>query len=130
MLPINNTYKKIELSDLINGVTVNGYVDDNSWNYYTFTANTETNMVITVNETNNDDCDIYVKQGSQPTKFSYDYKNIGTGSLSAITVPSAIGQFNIGIYGYSTCSYQITVVVSGKSAYFAKISEILAKNNI
>lgn len=86
-----------------------GYVESNSWNYYFVQAQSENNLVVTLNELNNGDCDLYARAGSQPTKFDYDFKNIGTSSVVQLTITNPTGVWYLGVFGYSSCSYTISV---------------------
>ena len=100
------------LTDLKLGVPVSGYVSDNSWNYYTFTSTSQNNLVVNITELNNGDCDLYIREGAQPTKFDYDYRNIGVAASFSIIVPDATGTFNMGVYGFASCLYTISTSIS------------------
>ncbi len=84
----------VVVSSMVLGTVYSGFVEGNSWNYYFVQAQTENSLSITLNELNNGDCDLYVRQGSQPTKFDYDYKNIGITSVVQLTVPSPTGEWH------------------------------------
>lgn len=100
----------IVVSPMTLGSVYGGYVESNSWNYYIVQAQSENSLAITLNELNNGDCDLYVKQGMQPTKFDYDFKNVGISSTVQLTIPEpTVGAWYIGVYGYSTCAYTISV---------------------
>jgi hypothetical protein len=50
----------------------NGYVEYNTWNYFTYHSNSDANLVIHVNQSSTkDDCDLYVRAGSNPTRFQF-----------------------------------------------------------
>jgi len=105
----NGAYCQNMVSTMTLGASYPGYVDSNSWNFYSVQAQSENTLIISVHELNEGDCDVYVKQGSQPSKSSYDYKDLGTASTFQITVPTPTGTWFIGVYGYRTCSYTVTV---------------------
>jgi hypothetical protein len=86
-------------------VAVSGYVGDNTFNYYHFTAFSAVNMLITVTQTAGGDCDLYVfsaavlpvaflmraacryvKSSHNPTRTDYDYRDIGFNTNSSVTV--------------------------------------------
>jgi hypothetical protein len=89
-------------------VAVSGYVGDNTFNYYHFTAFSAVNMLITVTQTAGGDCDLYViffslyigcleltdaafryvKSSHNPTRTDYDYRDIGFNTNSSVTVRS------------------------------------------
>jgi len=97
------------------GVNVQGYVSSNSWNYYHITPNSANNMVVSMNQTVGGDCDLYIKVGANPTQVSYDYRDIGIALSVRITVPNpAADTWYFGVYGFSSCSYLINVVVNNQ----------------
>jgi len=98
---------------LFNAETVTGYVSDNEWNYYSFRGNTISNVDIKLTQLTDGDCDIYVKNGSNPTRFNYVYRDLSLNSTVTLTIPNAGNvDWKIGIYGFSECSYNITVFES------------------
>jgi hypothetical protein len=103
------------LTDLTMGVPVTGYVSDNSWNYYSYTSSSQNNLVVNVTELNTGDCDLYIREGAQPTKFEYNYRNIGVSSSFSIIVPDATGSFSIGVYGFASCLYRISISISSNN---------------
>ena len=53
---------------------VNGYVELNSWNYFSYTSNSDNNMIVSLTSSNGGDCDLYVRANSLPTRFKYGKK--------------------------------------------------------
>jgi hypothetical protein len=97
------------------GATYPGYVDTGSWNYFSITVQSEATLVITVQETSDDgDCDLYAKLGAQPTKTIYDYKHIGTSNVYQLNIPNPTGTWNLGVFGYSSCSFTISASIKSK----------------
>jgi len=111
-------YCETKVEPLDDGRVYSGFVGDNTWNWYTHTAHSTAEMVIQVNETGTkvgQDCDIYVKNGKNPTLADYDYRNITLSSSSTIRIPEP--QFylwHIGVFGFRACSYVISVTSTDK----------------
>lgn len=99
------------ISPLQNAQTETGFVSSNFWNYYTFVSNSADNIVISVNQEQTiHDCDIYVKAGARPTRFSYDYQDASINQNFSLSIPDpGDSAWNIGVYGWSDCAYQIIV---------------------
>jgi len=98
------------------GQNVTGYVSKNAWNFYHFRSNTGNNIQVAVSQSNHypEDCDLYIKQGSEPTTSNYDYRDTSTLPQFILTIedPGAFTWY-IGIYGYSTCTYSLVVNETG-----------------
>lgn len=97
--------------DLIEGQSVAGYANNNQWNFYTATANSATNMIIKIDQDWNEggDCDLYVRADEDPTRFDFDYRNIGFDSSFSVVVQNPLATtWHIGVYGYRHCQYYIT----------------------
>jgi len=106
---------EIMINDMQDGVPVNGYVSDNTWNYYHMKPNTQNNVIVAVQQLgqSNQDCDLYIKSGTQPTKFDFMYSNIGIESSFTLTIPDPSDEtWYFGVYGYSNCTYNITATLS------------------
>ena len=59
------------------GITEQGHVGGNLWNYYHFSTATSTNVVVRMEEKNpGADCDLYIKRGAEPTKMDFDMRDI------------------------------------------------------
>ena len=101
---------------LQDGISVNGYVDNNQWNYYYADTQTSNNMVIKITQVGSGDCDVYIKANENPTKTSFDLKDIGFSTSFNLTVLNPLGSvWHIGVYGYRTCNYDITEIISKNS---------------
>lgn len=115
--------------DLIEGESVLGYASDNQWNYYTVTANSANNMVISIDQDWNTggDCDLYIRNGQQPDRFHYDYRNIGFDDSFSITVQNPLSvHWYIGVYGYRSCQYFISEILdAGLLFLFIKLFFII-----
>jgi hypothetical protein len=92
-------------------------VDDNSWNYYTVQATTNNDIVLqfsTSSSTPSGDCDVYVKRGQNPTRTSFDYRDIGFGRTFNLTIDDpADYTWYIGVYGYTKCEYTFLAYITG-----------------
>jgi hypothetical protein len=71
-------------------------------------------MLVWVNQTSpNGDCDLYINSDSQPTRFSYDYRDISFNSNMSLSVPNPADRtWYIGVYGYRGCAYAISVTTT------------------
>jgi hypothetical protein len=104
------------IGELKNRAVVSGFVSSDMWNYYHFTGSTTNNIIVEVNqhsETAGADCDVYVRGGDKPTLELFDFRNVGLEDSIQITIPNP--QFTtwyIGVYGYATCTYNVTQYVS------------------
>ncbi len=107
---------------------VSGYVEFNSWNYYNYNSNSDGNLVIYVNHTDSGgDCDLYVRAGQTPTRFNYgefitkpfiyivvDYQDLSTATFFTLSINDpGSEQWYIGVYGWTTCDYDIWVDETG-----------------
>jgi Bacterial pre-peptidase C-terminal domain/EGF-like domain len=105
------TYCEEMVAPMVGTRPYSGYVEDNMWNYYSYSSNTATNLNISVTQRTsaNADCDLYVKQGSKPTRLVYDFQDISMASSFSLTIPSP-GQATwwLGVYGWTTCNYTIS----------------------
>jgi len=99
-------------NDLTLGVPQRGYVVASDWNYYKIRPSTTHNLEISVVTISGGDCDLYVKSGSTPTKTDYYARDIGTQKNFTLTIqnPGDLLWY-LGIFGYSSCEYDITVKI-------------------
>lgn len=99
---------------LMAGVPAVGFASDNSWNFYHFNAFSADNMLVQVNQTSpNGDCDVYLRSDAQPTRFSYDYRDISFNANMSLSVPNPADRtWYIGVYGYRACAYNILVTTT------------------
>jgi hypothetical protein len=103
-------------SALQDGISVNGYVENNQWNYYFADTQTSNNMVINIQQVGSGDCDVYIKANSDPTKTIYDLRDIGFSTSFNLTIINPLGNvWHIGVFGYRTCDYVITEIISKNS---------------
>eukprot|EP01130_Rhizamoeba_saxonica_P012388 TRINITY_DN520_c0_g1_i2.p1 TRINITY_DN520_c0_g1~~TRINITY_DN520_c0_g1_i2.p1 ORF type:complete len:573 (-),score=119.10 TRINITY_DN520_c0_g1_i2:2322-4040(-) len=95
---------------------VSGFVGVDAWNFYTFDSNTQSNILIKLNQESADsDCDIYVKAGAKPSYFDFDFMEISYSQnvTLEITEPGQ-NEWNIGVYGSTACTYDLSVVESSQ----------------
>jgi hypothetical protein len=104
--------------DLEEGQSVLGFANNNQWNYYTVTANSASNMMVTVDQDWNTggDCDLYIRAETEPDRFHYDYRNIGFDDSFDVVVQNPLStHWYIGVYGYRSCQYFITYTLDASS---------------
>jgi hypothetical protein len=95
--------------NLYNGERQRGYVNNNQWNYYSYRSDTIEGFVVQVTHTDGD-CDVYVNNGTNPTRWSYKYFDISLNKNVTITVPDPGDTiWRIGVFGFVECAYNITV---------------------
>ena len=98
-----------------NNVVYSGYVGQNAWNYYSVTALTSQNILLQVDQLSGGDCDLYVKAGANPTRFSYDYRDVSVNASFTLFIQQPGSEvWRIGVYGFSACAYQIHGTISGQ----------------
>jgi len=106
-------YCETKTAPLENRSIIKGFVGDNTWNWYTHTPSSTTEMVIQVNETGTktgQDCDVYVRRGQKPSLITYDYRNITLASKMTIRVQEPqFAEWHIGVFGFRACTYFISV---------------------
>ncbi len=90
--------------DLVNGVektNLSGALNSEAF-YKIFVPAGQTSLVIRISTTNGaGDCDLYVKQGAQPTLGSFDYRPYLDGSNETVTVTNpAAGDWYVMLQGY------------------------------
>jgi hypothetical protein len=90
---------------------VQGFVNENSWNFYRFQSNSANSFIIQLNQTQaNMDCDIYVQRDRNPTLLDFVYNDLTTGNVAHLRVDDAgSATWYIGIFGYSACEYTMQV---------------------
>lgn len=108
---------------LTSGVTVSDSVAQGAWDHYSiYVPAGATQLQVVMTGTN--DADVYVKQGSQPSSSSWDFRPYVNGSSETVTVNSssnptlvAGSMYYVSVYGYSssTSSYSLTATVTGSS---------------
>lgn len=105
-----------ETDPLVFGTSERGFVTDNAWNYYVFqTFTARTVSVVISQDSATHDCDVYVKKDGKPTRINYDYADERIGQNVTLAIPNPLqGTFWIGVYGWTACSYRVTVVESSK----------------
>eukprot|EP01118_Nematostelium_gracile_P005556 TRINITY_DN1766_c0_g1_i1.p1 TRINITY_DN1766_c0_g1~~TRINITY_DN1766_c0_g1_i1.p1 ORF type:complete len:515 (-),score=69.45 TRINITY_DN1766_c0_g1_i1:49-1593(-) len=98
---------------LSNGYTYsNQNVSTGLWSYYRYYFNPTTGILgytVSVNHTSGD-ADIYVRYNDAPTRFNYYAADTGTNYVTVFPVTTQTsGYWLIGIYGYSSTLYTISV---------------------
>lgn len=100
-------------------------MNKNAWDHYTlFVPSNATQLQVVMTGTN--DADLYIKQGSQPTSSSWDFRPYLSGSSESVTVSGSSSPalvpgttYYISVCGYSSSasSYNLTasVTTSGSS---------------
>jgi hypothetical protein len=97
---------------------VEGVLDRNAWNYYSFNLESENTLVVRVTEARGpgvlQDCDLYVRRGQRPTLVQFDYSDAGRDANSTVSIPTPMGLYWVGIRGFQRCAY--TAVLEEGSA--------------
>jgi len=111
----NGTYCESKLLPLQNNELVSGYVEQNVWNYYEFDTDTQDNIVVILNQTNSTNsggnCDLYAKYGGRPTKFNYDFVEVGTNLSYELLITEPLKErLFIGVSGFKDCNYLLKVI--------------------
>jgi hypothetical protein len=90
---------------------VEGYVGQNSWNYYNFRVLTDNSIKITVTQSNaQEDCDLYVRANDKPTRFEFDYVDLSVSQSYSVVVRDAGNvDWYIGVYGWEECAYSLEI---------------------
>jgi len=109
----NGSYCENKTSLLSTNEIVTGFLDDNTWNYYTYQTSTIDNLLITVNQTTTGDCDLYIRWDSPPSRWEFDYFHIAMDSNFSLSVPNSINKIlYIGLYGWSRVGYNMKITIS------------------
>jgi hypothetical protein len=88
-----------------------GFVETHNWNYYFFSVHSNADAYVNVmyHDTSMD-CDLYIKAGGQPSLSDFDYREFSfrTNKTLIIEDPGQGERYDVGVYGYRTCTYTIT----------------------
>jgi hypothetical protein len=102
------------------GDTYSGKATTGTWNYWHAQYFTMSPLSVNVTQTSTGDCDLYVRSGQNPTRFIYQFAELSVSQEFGVVIPSAGNDtWYIGIYGWSTCSYDIVVNIVGQYESFA-----------
>eukprot|EP01104_Vermistella_antarctica_P003215 TRINITY_DN13387_c0_g1_i1.p1 TRINITY_DN13387_c0_g1~~TRINITY_DN13387_c0_g1_i1.p1 ORF type:complete len:602 (+),score=144.00 TRINITY_DN13387_c0_g1_i1:209-2014(+) len=97
---------------LKDGTTVDADVGRKMWNYYDIAvAEGEASLTVNLVQTSSSgDCDVYIRKGDYPSKENYFTRDITSDASFSVDIdgPSE-GTWYIGVYGFVSCSYTITV---------------------
>ena len=125
----NGVLTVTSLTQLINGVPMNGAVAYGAWKYYYIdvTATTKPFTVQTTNATG--DIDLYLHKGTMPTWTDYQFSaETGSGN-EIITVNGgnflllSSGRWYIGVVGYANAGYTIAAAVGGSAVPVLVVSD-------
>ena len=109
---------------LTSGVTINDSVANGQWDHFTISVPSN-GTALQIVMTGNNDADLYVKRGSQPSSSSYDFRPYIGGSNETVTVNSSSSPalvpgntYYISVYGYAsaTSTYALTATVTTGTA--------------
>ena len=106
------------ITTLVSGSSLHGYVVEGSWKYYKVTLPSNASATVGLSGLS-DDVDLYVKKGSLPNADDYDgvSDNSGTGQESLKIDSTQYTTLYIGIYGYTSGSYQLEVYIDPHITY-------------
>jgi len=90
---------------------VQGTLESNGWNYYSFEAESDVAMVVQLEEgPSSVDCDLYVKKDSKPSNLDFDYSDVSLGqSNSSVSIAAPMGLYWIGVFGFQSCRYTLHI---------------------
>jgi hypothetical protein len=78
---------------------------------------------------NNEDCDLYVNENSNPTKTNYTYRDISSLTNAKITIPQAGNTLHyVGVFGYRGCHYTLSAKLV--SFYILQVTIKFFKNKL
>eukprot|EP01121_Diplochlamys_sp_Union-15-3_P020466 TRINITY_DN7995_c0_g1_i1.p1 TRINITY_DN7995_c0_g1~~TRINITY_DN7995_c0_g1_i1.p1 ORF type:complete len:587 (-),score=80.34 TRINITY_DN7995_c0_g1_i1:88-1605(-) len=113
-------YCETKLSPLTNTDEVQGYVEQNTWNYYSYNVGTANNWVVLVQQTTSTaDCDLFLKPGAKPSRFDFIVKEDSLKQNFNVTVEHpTIGLWWIGItaFGSNPCHYSLRAYETSRCA--------------
>jgi len=110
-------YCQTRNAPLHNGEGDVGYVSASSWNYFSYRTNSIANLMISISQSGDGDCDLYAKAGAVPTRVDYDASDVGTLQNFTLTIPDpGVATWYLGIYGWSQCSFSIVVTETSNCA--------------
>jgi len=100
-------------------VPVNGFVDEDAWNYYHVQALVSSALKVTVSQTSaQDDCDLYIRSGQNPDEINYDYRDVSVDQVFSIEIPNPGDRiWYFGVLGYSKCTYSIKFEIASGCPY-------------
>ena len=104
------------VSDMDLDESYDGYVESGLWNYWHLHYFTNSPIRVTVSQYGDSgDCDLYIKQNSDPTRILYQFSDISLDHEYSIVIQSPGDEvWHLGVYGWTTCSYTITAELVGK----------------
>lgn len=109
------TYCQNKTAPLATDERVVGFVDQNTWNYYSYwVGNSQKNVIINVTQddlvVDVGDADVYVKLNTPPTRFLYDYIEISVSKKFSMLIPNVVNQMMyIGVFGWRGVGYSLNV---------------------
>jgi len=108
----NGDYCQYRVAALTNGAVDTGFVETGAWNFFSYTSNSQNDLIVMLRQTSSSgDCDIYARAGRDPTSFQFDYSEISTKTSFNLTISQPGRQtWIIGVFGWSTCRFSISVV--------------------
>lgn len=126
----------IEVTELSNGVTVNGTVAQGQWAYYKLDVTEPNNRLVADLVGLSADIDLYVRQGQPPsgdasTGANSDCQSVLGGVQSERCEVTSSGEqsWYVGVYGYQAGSFSLGVV-SDKSAAQNRKNDMLSKGDV
>ncbi len=118
-----------DVTTITSANTVSGNVAEGEIAYYKISASNGDTVTTLLNGLN-DDADVHVRIGAQPTGGVYDCKstNGGTNSDSCSVTLSTDADVYIRVYGYRTTNYQVTATIEhSQGENVLNISDSVAK---
>lgn len=105
----------LAITALSANTVVRGQVGSRLWSFYFYLmARAGNTLTFSVNQTGGGDCDLYIKAGDIPTRYSYDQRDIGTSpNMNIVLKNTKATTYYAGVYGYTGCSFVIAAYVAG-----------------
>jgi hypothetical protein len=94
--------------------SVDGFVSDQAWNYYSFVSNTMNPLHVKVKQTGatGGDCDVFIRSNAKPTRFEYEYQDIGLDREFVVEIlQPGTATWWIGVFGFTPCEYSLQVAL-------------------
>ena len=92
-----------------------GFVGTSQWNFWHLHYFSQSPIRVTVIQQGAGDCDLYIKQNSDPTRIRYQYSDVSLNTEFSITIDRPGDDvWHLGVFGWTPCHYTISAEVIGK----------------
>jgi len=95
------------------GQTMSGTLATGRWAYAHISFGQSSTIIWTITQRLGSDCDIYINNGTFPTRSRWYQRDVSTKTNITIITPDAKPtKWYIGIYGFSSCTYHLLVNIT------------------